>query len=77
MLPLKEVLINSLNRNLKVQGIYNIKVVGLSDDFQTARVVHDSGATGAVKAEILLPLDPKPSPGHSHRSDQFYPSPGP
>lgn len=56
-------LIAMLNRALKIQGLYDLRVVGLSADFQVASVQHLRDgkiiARGAVQAAMILPLDNK------------------
>lgn len=61
-LNMNRALISILNVSLRMQGINNVRVVGLSKDFQTAKTRHDSGVMGAVPASILLPDEAQADP---------------
>lgn len=55
---MKELLVNVLNRSLRVQGIKDMMVIGLSNDLLVAKVKHDNGFIGTVMAETILPESP-------------------
>jgi len=54
---MKGAIITLLNNSLGAQGFSDVRVVELSDDFETAIVMHNDGISGVVKSETLLPQE--------------------
>ncbi len=52
---LKAFLVRTLTRALRYQGIYDVEVLDLSDDFEVAKVMR-KGRTALVRCEILLAI---------------------